>query len=178
MKNPSKDSIPAVAVEAIKDAYVFHGLSDAQINQLAAIITTIEFDAGDYIMREGDKGGDVYILLEGEVAISKLLVLPEMAKTVQKMEKALIRLTHKYHPFFGEMSIFEKDALREASIRAVKKCRLAKICKSHLLPLLEKDPRMGMIIYRNIAAELVSRLRKANKDILKLTTAFSLAMEG
>jgi len=178
MKNSAKNNLPAVAISAIKDAYVFRGLSDAQIGQLAAIMTTVEFDAGEYIMREGEKGGDVYILLNGEVAISKLLVLPEIAQNVQKMEKALIRLTHKYHPFFGEMSIFEKDALREASIRAVKKCLLAKIRKNQLLPLLEKDPGMGMIVYRNIAAELVSRLRKANKDILKLTTAFSLAMEG
>ena len=41
-----------------------------------------------------------------------------------------------------------------------------------------KDNTIAAIIYYNIAAELCKRLIKSNKDILKLTTAFSLALEG
>ena len=37
---------------------------------------------------------------------------------------------------------------------------------------------VGSIIYHNIATVLTQRLIKSNKDILKLTTAFSLALEG
>jgi len=50
--------------------------------------------------------------------------------------------------------------------------------KKDLLDICDKEPIIGKIIYKNIATELVKRLQTANKNILKLTTAFTLALEG
>ena len=47
-----------------------------------------------------------------------------------------------------------------------------------MLALFEKDPDFGYKVIRNIAQTLAERLEKANQDILKLTTAFSLALQG
>ncbi len=162
----------------LKKVRFFQGLSDQQIRKIIPLMHVKEFTAEDFIMREGEIGSDIFILLEGEVEISKALVLPQWMESARQREKALIRLSEQSHPIFGEMSMFEKDAVREASIRAIKPSRLASISKIKLIRLLEEEPQMGMTIYRNIASELVNRLRKANKDILKLTTAFSLALEG
>jgi hypothetical protein len=60
----------------------------------------------------------------------------------------------------------------------LKACSLAVIEKKALLRILEKKPEIGAIIYKNIAMVLTRRLVDANKNILKLTTAFSLALEG
>ena len=57
-------------------------------------------------------------------------------------------------------------------------CKLAMFEKKDLLNVFDNDADIGSKIYKNIAAELVERLKKANKDILKLTTAFTLALEG
>lgn len=62
--------------------------------------------------------------------------------------------------------------------RLYQPCTIAFCTKDKLIREIEKEPAIGTIIYRNIASELVKRLRKANKDILKLTTAFTLALEG
>ena len=64
------------------------------------------------------------------------------------------------------------------TVKARKKCTLAKFEKKELLNIFDNDADIGSKIYKNIAAELAERLKKANKDILKLTTAFSLALEG
>ena len=43
--------------------------------------------------------------------------------------------------------------------------------------IVESDYEIGTIIFRNLAKIISERLKKANKDILKLTTAFVLAVE-
>ena len=174
----NKSSILKTKHEYLKKVPLFTGLNDAQLKRMTAAMTVLEFEAGRYIMREGDSSSEIYILLKGEVEISKSLVLPQWIQTVPKQEKALIRLSEKHHPFFGEMSMFGKDSTRDASILAVKNCQMACLQKGALLKETARDPEVGTIIYYNIATELTKRLRKANKDILKLTTAFSLALEG
>ncbi len=58
------------------------------------------------------------------------------------------------------------------------KRRMATNEKNDLLEVLENDAETGRIVYRNIACELVTRLQKSNRDIMKSTTAFTLALEG
>ncbi len=174
----SKSSILKTKHEYLKKVPLFSGLSDTQLKRITAVMTVSNFEAGSYVMREGDDSTEIYILLKGEVEISKSLVLPQWIQSAQKQEKALIRLSEKHHPFFGEMSMFGKDSTRDASILAIKNCQMACLQKETLIEETSRDPEAGTIIYRNIATELAKRLRKANKDILKLTTAFSLALEG
>jgi len=174
----AKSKIPQKYFNNLKKVSFFSGLDDHQIEQMIGVMTIREFDANDFVMHEGESGTEIYILLEGEVEISKSLVLPQWVQSVQNQEKALIRLSEKQFPFFGEMSMFGDTATREASIKATKACRMACMEKDVLIAEINKDPQIGTVIYHNIASELVKRLRKANKDILKLTTAFSLALEG
>ena len=74
------------------------------------------------------------------------------------------------------LSRLEQDKKRTG--KAARNCTLAVIEKKGLLTILNKDPVIASIIYKNISAELCKRLIKSNKDILKLTTTFSLALEG
>ena len=55
---------------------------------------------------------------------------------------------------------------------------MAVITKDNFIKVVTENPEMGLLIYKNIASELGKRLKKANRDILKLTTAFTLAIEG
>jgi CRP-like cAMP-binding protein len=162
----------------LQQVSLFKGLNDNQLESLIKCMSVIEIKAGDFVMHEGETGTEIYILLTGEVEISKSLVLPQWIQSAQSQEKSLIRLSEKQSPFFGEMSMFGQESTREASIKAIKACRIACLSKDSLLKEINKDSQIGSIIYFNIASELVKRLRKANKDILKLTTAFSLALEG
>ncbi len=165
-------------LDYLKKVPLFKDLSSAQLGQLIAIMKAEHFETGSYVIREGEAGSNLFILLEGEVEISKALVLPQWVKSQQKQEKSLLRLSEKHYPFFGEMAMFDDEPERSASIVAIRPCLMAAITKKDLLKVLGNNPEIGMIIYRNIASQLVQRLRKANRDILKLTTAFTLALEG
>ena len=141
-------------------------------------MTVSEVKKGEMITREGDSGDSMFILLQGEVEISKSLFLSPLASEESLQEKALITLSEKQHAFFGEMALFLENPERSASIRALHSCKLVVLQKDALLTILNNDHTIGSIIYHNIATVLTQRLIKSNKDILKLTTAFSLALEG
>ena len=161
-----------------KQVSLFQGLTEKQIRSVMTLMTIAEIKKGDMITREGEHGDSMFILLKGEVEISKSLVLSPLSDEITTREKALIRLTEKQHAYFGEMALFLKNPERSASIKAIQSCILAVIQKNKLLSFLNKDPVIASSVYKNIASELTNRLIKANRDILKLTTAFSLALEG
>jgi CRP/FNR family cyclic AMP-dependent transcriptional regulator len=161
-----------------KKVLLFHNLNDEQIKKIISIMKTREVKQGEVICQENAHEDSLFILLKGEVEISKRLLLPLVQDPSLKQEKSLVILSERQYPFFGEMALFEETPERSASITALKPCTLVVVEKSDLLEILHKDPKIGSIIYKNIATELTHRLIKVNRDILKLTTAFSLAIEG
>ena len=174
MSNPLIDQ----HLSYFKKVSLFKELDEVQIKKIMTIMTLSEIKRNEMITREGETGDSMFILLSGEVEISKSLFISPLSSEKSLQEKALNRLTEKQHSFFGEISLFLEKPERSASIKAVRPCTLAVLQKEELLNMLSKDSAIASIIYKNIAAELCIRLIKSNKDILKLTTAFSLALEG
>jgi len=174
MSNPLIDQHLAY----FKKVSLFKNLDEVQIRKIMKIMTIAEIKKNEMITREGEHGDSMFILLKGEVEISKSLFLSPLNSEKSLQEKALNRLTEQHHSFLGEMALFLEKPERSASIRAVRPCSLVVLQKEALLSILENDTTIASIIYKNISAELCIRLIKSNKDILKLTTAFSLAFEG
>jgi len=165
-------------MDFLKSVSLFEGMNMDQIKVMIGLMKLKQINAGEKITEEGSREDSVFILIEGEVEISKRIVLPLWENENTNQAKSLIRLTGDSHAFFGEMALFQEIPERSASIESLKPCKLAVIEKKDLLQICNNDPRIGSIIFKNIARELTLRLVKANKDILKLTTAFSLALEG
>jgi hypothetical protein len=67
-------------------------------------------------------------------------------------------------------------SLVTATVVARSDCVLLEITRNDFLRLGEENPRIGYKITRNITQLLCSRLRKADEDTIKLTTALSLAL--
>ena len=91
-----------------KQVPLFQGLTEEQIRSLMTLMTLSEIKKDEMITREGEHGDSMFILLKGEVEISKSLVLSPFSDENLVREKALIRLTEKQHAFFGEMALFLK----------------------------------------------------------------------
>jgi CRP/FNR family cyclic AMP-dependent transcriptional regulator len=161
-----------------KKVSLFSDLSESQIKKMINLMSLSKVKQNEIIVREGANEDTLFILLKGEVEISKTLLLPMQFDPNTRQEKSLIILSEKQYPFFGEMALLEEQPERSASITAKCPCTLAVLKKKDLINILHTDPLVGSIFYKNIAIELVKRLKKANKDILKLTTAFTLALEG
>jgi len=174
MSNPLVDQ----HLSYFKKVSLFKNLNEVQIKKIMTIMTLSEIKKNEMITREGEPGDSMFILLNGEVEISKSLFISPLSSENSLQEKALNRLTEQQHSFLGEMALFLEKPERSASIKALRPCTLAVLQKVELLKILDKDSTIASIIFKNIAAELCIRLIKSNKDILKLTTAFSLALEG
>lgn len=161
-----------------KEVSLFYELKDEQIKHILRAMEVEHFDQDEYVMREGTVGNKMFILIEGQVEISKSLILPEWLPVFNKQEKSLLHFSDSDHPFFGEMVMLGDSSKRSASIITKSPCIMASITRETFEKVTTDDETLGLRVYRNMASEIATRLRRVNKDILKLTTALSIALEG
>lgn len=164
--------------QILKDYEIFAGLTEDQIDRFCQVITPLRYNKGDVIIQEGDSGDSILILLEGKVEISQALTLKTDLSQTDTREKSLITLASDFRPFFGEMSLFSDDDKRSATVKAASSCGIAKIDKDKFFKICNDHPEIGNRVMQNIARVLSNRLKQANQNVLKLTTAFSLIIES
>jgi CRP-like cAMP-binding protein len=157
---------------------IFRDLTDEELKQVHSIIRFKSFDKGMKIFEEGEEGEEMYVLLEGEIEITKpLTLLSNQTGNTNRDDMALIRLKTEDHACVGEMALFGDDDVRSATITAQRPSKFGVINKDDFLNLMEENHTLGFKVMRNLAQIMGERLKKANQDILKLTTAFTLALE-
>jgi CRP/FNR family transcriptional regulator, cyclic AMP receptor protein len=161
----------------LKKIPLFTGLSSAKLEMVLAIMTVREIDEHEFIIKENEKGAELFILLDGEVEISRTLLLKVSGKGMDQRDKQLLKLTADDYAFFGEMGIFDEKSERSASVIATKKCTVAVLAREPFFTLSESNFEIGYIVLKNILRIVSERLDKTTKDVLKLTTALSLALD-
>ncbi len=164
-------------ITSIKDFSIFNDLIDSEIKLFTEKISYIDIQSEENFITEGDIGDSIYLLMSGEVEINQALTLSMNKGEVDNREKAIIKLNSDLKPLFGEMSLFNEGDRRTASVKALTKCKLAKIGKKELFDICNAHPKTGYKVMQNLCRSLCSNLVKANQNVLKLTTAFSLILE-
>ncbi|MFC1693913.1 cyclic nucleotide-binding domain-containing protein [Candidatus Latescibacterota bacterium] len=164
-------------VKRLKEYTLFKGLTDRELQLISSIVTDTEINVGSFIIREGDVGDDLYLLEEGVVDIHKTLTFVTSKQDFGTKERTFIRLTGDDHCYFGEMALFGNGE-RSATVKAVTICKLLNIKNDDFREICEREPRIGYHVITNIALILAEYLRKTNEDVIKLTTALSLALSG
>jgi CRP-like cAMP-binding protein len=125
----------------------FHGLAPAEIGEILARAEKCTFDPGVAIVKEGNTGPHMYIILEGEARVTK------------KGRDGEVELARLSAPdSFGEMALVDK-AVRSATVSADTFCVLVRLDDKSF----QDKPEIGLKIYRNIAAVLTERLRNADE---------------
>ncbi|MCA9603834.1 MAG: cyclic nucleotide-binding domain-containing protein, partial [Myxococcales bacterium] len=109
------------------------------------------YRTGEFIFREGTTGGELYLILEGKVRISR--TVPGMG------EEALAVLGPG--EAFGEMSLID-DAPRSADAIVHETCRLLVIGKDALEDLMFLQKELAYEMLWNMVRMLSSRLRETN----------------
>jgi CRP/FNR family transcriptional regulator, cyclic AMP receptor protein len=156
---------------------LFADLSDKDLDRIADIVDREDVVANTIIIQEGDTGEVLYLLSEGVVDIHKTLTIVTSKHEFGSRERSFTRLTGEHHCYFGEMALFGKGQ-RSATVKAVTACKLFVINKDRFHDLSDRDPRIGYTVVSNIARTLSDYLRQTNDDVIKLTTALSLALSG
>jgi CRP/FNR family cyclic AMP-dependent transcriptional regulator len=161
--------------ETVKTSSLFKGLEDHELDEVLNITREIKFHQDDLIMQEGDQGDTLYMVVEGELGVSKSLTMKFGDDDFRKTEKVLTRFRPENHAVFGEMALICQDS-RSASIVARTDCVLLEIKRDDFIRLIEGRPQLGIKVLMNLSELLIDRLRKASEDVIRLTTALSIAL--
>jgi len=162
----------------IRDFPLFADISADRLDKIASLIQLRTYQDGDILGSEGEPGEEMFVLFEGALEVTqKLTLLSDEESASSSRNKMLIRLSADLKPVVGEMSLFEEHFTRSATMKALGDIVVGVLQKKDIMELTRKDHHLGRQLFYNIGTVLSARLRKANCDILKLTTAFSLALE-
>jgi CRP-like cAMP-binding protein len=135
---------------ALRCVDLFRPLSQENLVRLAQLAETRLFAANEVIIRQGDPGDEMFILLGGQVSV-----------TLQQAD-GTGRRAADLGPgsFFGEMSLMT-GAPRTATVTALEECELLVVCKFAFREILEATPELSWRICQVMAER---RVRQAQQD--------------
>ncbi len=141
----------SATLELLKKIQIFHGIHPRGLEAIAAICSEQHVATGDLVFREGDLGDKLYMILEGQVRISRdLQGMGEEALAILGPSSA-----------FGEMALVDASP-RSADARVHERARLLVLTKEALEELLFLDKELAYEILWNFVRVLSTRLRDTN----------------
>ena len=164
-------------INELKQFEIFKNLNDKEVSLFKEKVKKITIPEGENFIVEGEVGDSIYLLLKGSVRINQALTLSMHKGGFDNREKAIINLSANIKPLFGEMSLFDKDDRRSASVNAITECQLSQLMKDDLFSICDKNTDIGYKVMKNLAKILSRKVLETNQNVLKLTTAFSLVLE-
>lgn len=129
---------------------VFSGFTQSELADILAGAEKCVFQSRELILTEGSSGTFMYIIIDGEVEISKKLAVGG--------NKVLTRLGAG--SCFGEMALIDSN-VRSATVKSVSRCIMLRLGEAEF----RKNPSAGAKLYRNVARLLSRRLRDTNAMI-------------
>ena len=123
---------------------IFSALKPEQLETLADNADCHSFGPGETIVRQGDQGDSLYLIVSGTLDVFKA----DRNTPAAAMPGQQVTSLHSTD-FFGEMALCTGEA-RTASVICRGECVLIEIKRKHLVPLLETHPEiletMGSVI--------------------------------
>ncbi|MFQ5945995.1 MAG: sensor histidine kinase [Anaerolineae bacterium] len=128
--------------DLVRGLPLFEGLSDADFERLLSMAEEVSVKAGHLLMREGEPGDSLYVVLDGELAVTK-----------RAGEQDVMLNSCEAGDVIGEISLLEK-APRSASVRATTQGRLLKIGQPAFEQVLAASPSAALAILHTVMARL------------------------
>jgi len=163
-----------LALETIQKYKLFKGLTEEQLSAIQKLLKQVRFAKGEYILKENSTGDQMYLLVQGTVSITKELV--KGIDNVDIKEKVLATLSHELFPVFGENGVLG-HAPRTANVIALSECTLFSLSKSDFEVFKTAHLDAAYNIMANIARNLSLLLHTTDNNLVKLATAFYIAVQ-
>ena len=129
-------------VELIKRVPLFANCSKHELEEIAHIADEIDLNEGKEMTREGSRGREFFVLLEGDADVTK------DGQSINKLGAG---------GFFGEIALVS-DTPRTATVTATSPVRALVITDRSFRRLLDESPE----IQRKVLVELAERLAPAH----------------
>ncbi|MCD6298690.1 MAG: cyclic nucleotide-binding domain-containing protein, partial [Deltaproteobacteria bacterium] len=142
-------SIPDKIIH-LKGIHIFEGLSVSELAAVASVTEQMVYPAGEMVIKEGEPGETMYLIIKGEVSVIK------GEGTEREMELDRIGVGD----YFGEMALFESD-VRSATIRTSEQSDLLVLHKREFAEIVREYPQIAL----RICKVLSQRLRELHQKI-------------
>jgi CRP/FNR family transcriptional regulator len=138
-------------VKVLGGSLIFSSLTKDELDELSQLVIERSFQAGEYILWEGDAPDWFYIIAEGRVKILKHA----------SSGKEFIVAFFSAGEIFGEVAVFE-DRTYPASAQAVTETKVVAMKKANFLAFLASRPQVAL----RIINVLGGRLRDAQSRLM------------
>lgn len=136
----------------IRGAPLFYDLHDSEIEAVLENCQVMQLGPGEKIFDFGDKGEDLYLILNGKVDIMKNNVL---IATLGKAE------------LFGEL-ILLYEGIRSTDAISIQHTDLLVLNYKSIIRMYDKNPRAMSIMMLNLCRLMAERLKRSNDDVREL----------
>ena len=123
---------------------LFHGLSTRQARIVCLMASIRTFAAGEQVFRQGERGSEMYIVIDGE-----------LKAFLRRPEREIMLNTHGRGSVIGEVAL--QYGTRTADVDALTDVRALQITKASLERLGRRYPRIAVIVWRNLNEVLAQR---------------------
>lgn len=147
-------------IKTLKKIPILSTLSESDLKALAEIAHERKFAAETDIFVEGSEDNSLFIILSGNVLITK--------RTASGAEKPIATLPEG--GFFGEMALFD-DFLRSATATATGPVRALQINKETFVKFLSSNAEGASRLLLEIMRVLAPRIRQTNRELVALYEA-------
>ncbi|HEX2141146.1 MAG TPA: ATP-binding protein [Candidatus Limnocylindria bacterium] len=151
-----------MTIEALRAAPLFTGLADDDLARLAATVERMRLAPGEYLVREGDAGDAMFVVVSGELEVTKRAGAAEQPVAV--VGPGAIQ---------GEIGAIS-GASRAASVRAMTDVEVLRVPREGLLALLDAGPEPALALLRTVL-ERIRGLEMFAREREKLAALGTLA---
>jgi CRP-like cAMP-binding protein len=131
---------------------LFEGMSDEELDALAARAHLRSFPANTVIVKEGEPADSLYIVLSGSVKVC-----------LYEGDREVVLDTKGSGQYFGEMMLDDKP--RSASIMTLEPCEFAVVPREDFKAFLLKHPPVSLHVIRNLIQVARGQNIKTREDV-------------
>jgi HD-GYP domain-containing protein (c-di-GMP phosphodiesterase class II) len=149
------------SLQSLRKLEFFKQMSDEQLKLVARSTRMRSFRNGQIVIKENGPADHFFIILSGQVQISKMLESGEQTELS----------TESRGGFFGEMALLD-EGRRSATARALEPTTLLEISRNDFKVLLSKAPLLADAMMRVLSSRLrdaealmISKLQRKNQDL-------------
>jgi len=157
---------------------LFQGLPASMIDKIKPIFEVRSIPAGDDLIKEGEEGDEMFILIHGRVRITKSMLMEGMNLPLMEIDsprKVLATLDEKDYPMFGEIALIDRDT-RSATIQVLDDADFLVTDREKFFHFVEQEPNLGAQLLMAIAKRMAGTVRRGNSELIKVSTALALAL--
>ena len=144
-------------VQLLRGVELFDGLSDSELARLGNVCREMQCRKGESITQQGQPGNELFIVREGLVEVT--VGAPPASDGAHTLPQTVVNLGAGQ--VVGEMALVDHGP-RSATVRCVTTTALLVIEREAFEQLCLLDHHIGLVVYRNLAADLSFKLRHRN----------------